>query len=258
MCNPRRVQITLARDIDEAWSREVRRVVDLTASVTGEARVRQPLDASIGAPVLAALDRAFDQGVTGWEAVEGGFRHAVEGGHVIYSPDDQTLEIVATVSEQIQASGEATEEIGGRLTERVESCQTGQYYDDGWGGHTRQQAEQRAREAAEQALEEGVRQRVDALAVANETQLAETLEATARQRAHEHLMQDAETRRQALSTTAADHLASVGLRARRAFHERLAQAFRDALMALARQRGAHDIRCVEVDGVVEIEFILPD
>jgi hypothetical protein len=47
-------------------------------------------------------------------------------------------------------------------------------------------------------------------------------------------------------------------RARQAFHRLLAVAYRDALLALARARGAQDIHCSDSGEVLEIEFLLPD
>jgi hypothetical protein len=55
MCNPRRVEGTATRQIRESWEREVRRLAEVGTDLTGEARIRQALDDSVGAPALLAL-----------------------------------------------------------------------------------------------------------------------------------------------------------------------------------------------------------
>jgi hypothetical protein len=89
MCNPRRVSITATRELAEAWRREVSRTVQLRGRVVGEARVRQALGPTLGVPARRALDAALAGGVEGWREVEGGYRHDVEGGYVVYRPDEQ-------------------------------------------------------------------------------------------------------------------------------------------------------------------------
>ena len=50
MCNKRQVKIMATQQLCEAWQREVTRTVQLSGRVTGEARVRQPLDGTLGGP----------------------------------------------------------------------------------------------------------------------------------------------------------------------------------------------------------------
>jgi hypothetical protein len=107
MCNPRRVTTTLTRDLAEAWRREVSRTVELRSQVAGEARIRQPLEASIGTPALRALQVALAAEGSGWTPVEEGFRRDVEGGYVVYLIDERALEIVAVLEDEVEARGEA-------------------------------------------------------------------------------------------------------------------------------------------------------
>jgi hypothetical protein len=44
------------------------------------------------------------------------------------------------------------------------------------------------------------------------------------------------------------------LRCRQAFHTALGQAYRDAILAYARNHGAQNISCREEGGTLEIEF----
>jgi hypothetical protein len=85
MCNPRRVEGTATRQIRESWEREVRRLAEVGTDLTGEARIRQALDDSVGAPALLALQTRLAGDCEGWdEQADGSYRHAVEGGYVSY------------------------------------------------------------------------------------------------------------------------------------------------------------------------------
>src|SRR5438105_3473827 len=115
MCNPRRVTTTLTRDLAEAWQREVSRTVELRTRVTGEARIRQPLETSIGAPALRALQLALAAGDSGWRPVDEGYRFDVEGGYVVYLIDQRALEIVAVLEDEVEAQGKASEVLSGQV-----------------------------------------------------------------------------------------------------------------------------------------------
>ena len=63
MCDPRRVTVTATRQVQEAWEREVQRVAEFPGTLIGEARIRQPLDASLGGPAMMALHTALLNGL---------------------------------------------------------------------------------------------------------------------------------------------------------------------------------------------------
>lgn len=265
MCNPRRVQVTATRQVREAWEREVRRAATVSAEVGGEARIRQQLDASVGAPALMAMQlrlaRGAEGGCDGWAAqADGAYRHDVEGGYLLYRPDQRTLEIVATVAETLTETGVASRTVGGRLETDIEAAGEAGYYDDGWGGHTEERARREAEQAAERNAEASARERLQAAADAAEqaadAQLTEAAAAAGRQR----LAERAELHRAELEQRAREHLGEVGIRARQAFHRLLALGYRDALEGLARRRGVApgDIDTRETDEYLEIELLLPD
>lgn len=258
MCNPRRVEVTATRQIAEAWEREAVRAVELAGTVTGEARVRQALDASVGRPALFAMEAALEAGVPGWVRDGETWRHDVEGGRVVYHVDRRELEIVAVLTEELRAVGEARVTLSGVATGEVAAAGEGRYYDDEWGGHTRARAEGEAQNLAQAALDAEVRAAVEAAACAAEDAEAARLEAAAQAAARQSLDAEAEARRAVLARQAARTLAAVGVRGRAAFHALLALAYRDALVALARRRGASDIELTDDDGVLEITFELPD
>jgi len=257
MCNPRRIEVTATRHLAEAWTREVQRAVRLSALVNGEARVRQSL-ATVGAPALDALEERLRAGIAGWERFEGGYRHAVRGGYVEYRPDDQSLEIVAVASEAIEGWGEVVVHLEGQLQEEIAANAGARYYDDGYGGRTQEVAEREARAGAERELDEQVRRRMREVAEAAEAEHGDKVRSQAEAVAKNDLERQRAARAQALERQAQADLTAVGAEARLAFHRILALGYRDALLALARARGASGIQCSEQGDSLEIEFTLPD
>ncbi len=119
MCNPRRIRVTATRQLNQAWEREVSRTIELQEQVTGEARVRQPLDTTLGTPALRSLESILGAEGSGWREVETGYRYDVEGGYVIYLVDEQALEIVATLEAEIQTSVQETRKVDGLINTEV-------------------------------------------------------------------------------------------------------------------------------------------
>lgn len=261
MCNPRRVEVTATRQVRESWEREVRRVEQVTGTLCGEARIRQALDDSLGGPALMALQTLLANGFAGWtEQADGGYRHDVEGGHVLYHPEDRSLEIVATVSEEIVATGEASEQVSGRIDEDFRITKEGGYYDDGHGGHTEERARQAAQQAADAAIQETILQRRAAAGDAAEQQRDAALRARASQDAARSIAERGAARQPELARRARERLEEVGVRARQGFHRLLAHAYRDALTGMARRKGVanQDIAIRETDEYLEIEFQFPN
>ncbi|MCP4696695.1 MAG: molecular chaperone DnaJ [Gammaproteobacteria bacterium] len=256
MCNPRRVQVTATREIAEAWQREISRSASLSAQVSGEARVRQPLSASLGTPVLQALEALLAADNSDWRETEQGYRYEVEGGYVIYDTDEHTLEIVAALQDSVETEATATQVVSGEHKETLHTTQTGQYYDDAYGGRTHVHAEADARQAAQKELDQQTHARMQEIEEQAEEQNAETVHAQARAEAQVQLDSLSRQRQTELSLQARQNLDAVGLRCRQAFNALLAQAYRDAILAYARRNGAEGIACQDNDDIVEIEFFL--
>jgi hypothetical protein len=184
----------------------------------------------------------------------------VEGGYVVYHPEDHSLEIVATLSESFRAEAAASERLTGTYRGQLEAQGEGRYYDDGYGGRTRERALGEAQQASEAALDQAARERIKQAGDEAEAGRAAALQETAEERARERWEEEAVRRRAELSRRAAVQLNEVGVRARGAFHRLLAQAYQQALTALARRRGVRqaDIHLSETDSTLEIEFTLPD
>lgn len=254
MCNPRRVKVSATRELSESWNREVARTVELDQRVVGEAVVRQAIGASLAEPVLAALDDALRAGDPEWQPVDGGFRHDVDGGYVVYSPEERALEIVARRESQVRASGDATLTLTGELHETLTAEGEGRYYDDGYGGRTEEHARREAQGDAERRIESEKRQRLDQAQRDAEAASASAVEAEAERNARQRLAREAQARRAELVAQATQQLESVGALCRQAFHRLLARGYRDAILAYARRTGAEGVQCSETDGVLQIEF----
>lgn len=256
MCKPRRVSITATRELAESWRREVSRTVQLSGQVQGEARVCQSLAATLAEPVLRGIEMALDRGLPGWRPVEGGFRHEVEGGYVLYDPDRRCLEIVALAEACVTAEGKAEDLLTGQVEQTLSTAAEGQYYEDGWGGRTQEVAEAEARKAAEEALTRQSSERVKQAADQAEAAAAANLEARAQAEAARRLKEETDQRRAALSAQAAQHLDTVGVRARQAANRLFAEGYRDAIVAYARTHGGDNVQCRDGTDTLEIQFTL--
>lgn len=255
MCNPRRVEVTAATHLNEAWEHEVQRVSRLTATATGVARVRERLDSSIGAPTLAALARVLRQ-AEGWRLEDDHYVHDLDDGYIAYHPATQELEIVARATGEAHGEGTAAVRVSGVVDEEIRAAGVGRYYDDEYGGVTEQDAQRAADADAQRNLETRGRERID-----EERRIAEAahdaeLSRIAEARASDDLAAQLARRTGALDADAEQRLAGLGIQARNIFYRLLAEAIREAFLAYARARGATRIEHTEVDGVLEIEFDL--
>ncbi|GAA1416742.1 molecular chaperone DnaJ [Catellatospora coxensis] len=255
MCNPRRVRVDAARHLQEAWEAEVTRVIQRSADVTGEARLREPLDAAVGGPTLVMLEQVL-AALDGWEETDGSFRHELDGGYIAYHPDTQELEIVATLSDQVTVEGTATQRTSGTVEASLEVTGVGTYYDDGWGDLTEETAQREATRNAQELLEQRRREAIDAAQHDAAQIIAADLERAADAQAHAALLQAQADRVEQLHAAARRRLTALGVQGRNLFYRALADAYREAILAYARSRGAEGVVCVERDGVLEIEFNL--
>jgi hypothetical protein len=256
MCNPRRVNVTATQEIRDAWERTVRRTVALSGDATGEARVRQPLDATVGAPALATLESLLARGQPGWQAVEDGYRFDVPGGYVIYHPEDRSLEIVATLREELRVIGEAQAQLGGVVQAEVTAQGEGRYYDDNYGGRTEADARRDAEADARRKLEEARREEVRRAQEGAEAEASGAVEAEARREAERRMQGASAALREELRRRAQALLETVGHLCRQEINRMLALAYRDAILAYARANGASAIDCRDGDEYLEIDFLI--
>lgn len=256
MCNPRRIRVRATRELAEAWEQEVRRQVTRRGEAVAEARVREPLESSVGRPTVAALVAVLSR-TDGWEEdSDGVFRHQLAGGEIAFYPDTRELEIIARESAEVSSVGEAVRVVRAEAAGTVEAEGVGTYYDDGWGGITRDDAQRMAEQDLERALAEAARTRRTQASQAADAQAGDAVQEDAVRRADTAFTAATAARTEELRRRAAESLTAVGIEGRNLFHHALAEAYRDAILAYARARHADNIRCSDRGGVVEIEFEL--
>jgi hypothetical protein len=253
MCNPRHIRVRATTHLAQAWDQEVRRQVTLRGAATGRAGVRESLSASLGIPVLSALDRVLD-GLEGWQPRDGGYRHAVDGGYLHYHPGTGELEIVAEASADVEAQGQAQTTVSGTVEETLEAEGVGRFYDDGWGGLNEDTARRDAEADAQRELDAAAAQRLAAARSQADAEAGGAVQEQANAAARQALAARTAARTAELERQAADQLATVGVQARALFHQALAQAYRDAILAYARSRNAEGVQLSGSDGVLEIQF----
>lgn len=256
MCNPRRIRVTATQQIEEGWERIVRRTVEMRGSVSGEARVRQALDDSIGGPALVMLEAILASGHPDWAETQEGYRCSVPGGYVVYRPSDRSLEMVATLESEVMVSGEAEQRLQGVASGEVTAEGEATYYDDNWGGRTEEHAREEAAAAAQRRLDQARQARLEEDQRQAEAAAAESIESDAQRQAQVALEQAAAQRRAELDHQAAAHLEAVGLQCRQRFHRLLGEAYRDAILAYAQANRAEGIECRDDGTTVEIEFLV--
>ena len=193
---------------------------------------------------------------SGWTETEEGFRFDVEGGYVVYLMGERALEIVARLEDDVSVAGQVTQTLAGQLAEQLSVEGEGRCYDDGWGGQNENTAREAAAADAQRRLKEEARQRVRQAQQNAEAPAAAELEAAARHRAEAELRRAAAERRAQLAAAARQRLNEVGLRCRQAFHAVLARAYRDAILAYARNHGAEGLQCTDNGETIEIEFLV--
>ncbi|GAA3250408.1 molecular chaperone DnaJ [Dactylosporangium siamense] len=255
MCNPRRIRVSATRELNEAWQEQVERAVTRVGAAVGVARLREPLDATVGGPTLVMLERAL-AAADGWVQDGDAFRRDLDGGYVTYHADTSELEIVAEVSAEVSAGGRATRTIGGHLDTRIEATGVGVFYDDLYDGVTEDDARRNAQDDLRRNLDAGRQQLLREAVQAEEQRLAADLDRAAGDQADIQLARVTAERETELRQEAARRLTAIGIEARGAFHRILADAYRDAILAYARTHGAEGLSVVERDGALEIEFEL--
>ncbi len=253
MCNPRRVCVRATRQLEQAWEEEVLRQITRSGGVTGEASIREPLDAGIGAPTLAALADVLER-TPGWEWDGEAFVHQLNGGQISFDPVSRVLEIAARLSDQVEVTAESRRTVSGTLTETVQAEGQGTYYDDGWGGRTADTARAEAQRNAEAAIESAAAEIIARERAEANRREGAAVEADAAMLADRAFAERSAVRRTELQRAARARLDAVGVQGRNLFHAALAEAYRDAILAYARARGADGISCREEGGVMEIEF----
>jgi hypothetical protein len=263
MCNPRRVMIHLDRCIEEAWRHTVEQAATASGEVAELARItaRVPLDEEMGDAALLMLERVLAGEFEGFEAWErdsstGRFRRDLGEVVMLYDPASHQLAIEARLSELITAEARAAVEASGMTIGQITVEAMGHYYDDGWGGRTREQA----LEEAEQDAEHRLREAVENLGLEqNRAQIEEALARAgveAAQRAEEELAHRLEEMRAALRERLQVIMAQAEERVYHVMNRAVGEAYRQTLIRLVLDNGGRILADEQTGSVISLELEL--
>ncbi|MGB1251011.1 MAG: hypothetical protein ACPG8W_10385 [Candidatus Promineifilaceae bacterium] len=259
MCNPRRVMVHLRESIEQAWRTTIEESAEMQVEVRERARVAAdiPLDAEMGDLALQMMVRLmqgeFDDYAAWDQDADGNYRRELDAVTLIYVPGTRQLLIETSLVEQVSVAAQASAEASGFTIGDVATEAVGHYYDDGWGGRTetraRAEANRRAAERLQAAVEELHRQQnPDAFAAAT----AEARERAEAQAAEQLAAAQAETRaalREQMQNTLADAEDTIY----RTMNHLVGEAYRRSLIEIARQSGGHIVTDERNGSIINLE-----
>ncbi len=258
MCNPRRVMIHLARQVEEAWRRSVTQTATDEGAARELARVSAdiPLDAEMGEPALDALEQVLRgefPGFTPWEEqTDGTFRRPLGEVTLTFDPRTRCLTMETALTEWVTAEASAAAEASGFTVGEVAAEAMATWFDDGFAGRTEDRAREEARAAAEKRMNEAIedlhrRRNPEAFAAAEESarKAAEANAAEALQSAQAEV-------RSAMRERMRQTLAAAEDQAFHVIHRAVGEAYRQTLLKLARDNGGTVIQDEAAGGVIQM------
>jgi len=262
MCNPRRVMIHLARAIEEAWRTTVQQAATATGQVDQLARINVdiPLDAEMGDAALEMLERILQgefEEFEPWERdAQGDYRRDLGEVVLVYQPGSRQLTVEAQLTELISAEAQAAAEAGGFTVGEVAVEAVGRYYEDGWGGRTKERAEQEAQAEAEHKLAEAT----EALHRQEHAPEIEVAEAEARVEAEQLAAEQLELRRVEVRDALRERLQTIVADAQDRVHHTMnrlvGEAYRRTLIEMVRQNGGRVLSDERSGSVINLELEL--
>ena len=262
MCNPRRVMIHLDRCIEEAWRQTVEQAATATGEVAELARINAqvPLDEEMGDAALLMLERVLAGEFVGFEAWErdpaGRFRRDLNEVTMIYDPASHQLTIEAQLTETVTAEARAAAEASGFTVGQVAVEAMGHYYDDGWGGRTRERALEEAQQEAERGLLEATARLGREQHSAELAEAAERAGVEAQRQAEEELARRQEDLRSALREQLQVIMARAEERVYHVLNRAVGEAYRQTLIQLVRDNGGRVLADEQTGSVINLELEL--
>jgi hypothetical protein len=254
--------IYLAQAIEQAWRATVEQAALAEDEVGELGRITAdiPLDAEMGEQALRMLERILQgefEDYEPWERdAEGNYRRDLGDVALVYQPGSHQLVVEAALAEAISAEVRATAEASGLTAGEVAVEAIGRYYEDGWGGRTKERAIEEAQAEAEDRLQEAIE------ALHRQQHAAELEEAEAEARAQaqaeaaaelEHLRAEA---RQALRRRLQVTLAEAEDRVYHVMNRLVGEAYRRTLIELVQQNGGRVLTDERSGSVINLELEL--
>ena len=259
MCNPRRLEVNLTRQIEEEWRSTVEE--DATVHLDVHERLERviPLAERLGPSARLGLAAALGEGFRGWDPVAGeAGRFTNQLGPLRLSLDTGSAELVVAVERQTAVSGTARAEAGysASIRDTIEVHEEGTAYEDGWGGRTVGAVQEELDEKARARMESERRRVVD-----EQTREArEDAERRAGSEARQRAEKEAEALREEERKLLREELEALFQQSRPVLHEEVAalvgETLRRSVLHLVRVNGGELRHCEETDDEIVIEAVL--
>jgi FtsH ternary system domain X2 len=262
MCNPRRVMIHLDRCIEEAWRQTVEQAATVTGEVAELARIsaQVPLDAEMGDAALVMLERVLAGEFEGFEAWErddaGRYQRDLGEARMIYDAASHQLSIEAQLTDRVTAEARGVAEASGITVGQVAVEAMASYYDDGWGGRSREDALREAEREAESRLREEARRLGREQHGAQLEEARQRASAEARLLAEEELARRREEVRAALRTQLQGIMAQAEERVAHVMNRAVGEAYRRTLIQLVLNNGGRVLADEQTGSIINLELEL--
>jgi len=260
MCNPRKVMIYLSRRIEEAWRQSVEQTEQCQADIceTGRLNANIMLNEEMGQQSLVMLERVLSgefEDVPAWERDESGnYIRNLDDAVIRYSPENSNLQIEARLLEKISASANAIQDLCGFTAGEVAAEVVTHYYDDGWGGRTKENVEKEAKIEAERRLDKAIdrlhrEQNKEAFFEAEKKAKDE-----AGKKAKQKLTELANETRKSMQEHLKNVLHNAVSSARYEMNIAIGEAYRQTFLEVVRQNNGSVISDVKTGRVMQLEF----
>ncbi len=262
MCNPRRVMIHLTEAIEQAWRATVEGAATAEGEVEQLARITAdiPLDTEMGDLALEMMERIMQgefEEFEPWARDEAGhYRRDLGDITLVYEPGSRQLVVEARLAEAITAEARATAEASGFTVGEVAVEAVGRYYDDGWGGRTRERAQAEAETQAERNLGAAI-ENLHREQHAAELQAAETeAQAEAEAQAQAELERRQAEVRAALRERLQATLAAAEDRVYHTMNRLVGEAYRLSLIQMVQENGGRVLTDERTGSTINLELEL--
>jgi hypothetical protein len=253
MCNPRRIEVPLTRQVEQGWS--VTLEEQATAHAEAAERIEQVVPLGLGATAQAMLRQALDEGFRGF--VREGAVYVRERGplRLVYNPEGAVLTITAERRRLVAATATARVEASGTARGQVEVVGQGMTYDDAPDEHTAR-VEAHARRDAEAQAERATHALVDA----QSREARDAAGAAARSKARAEAEGQAATQAEAARGDLAAELRALFDASRPALREEIgalvAETMKRSVLQLVRANGGRIQENREDDDEIVIKAVL--
>ncbi|WP_433824594.1 hypothetical protein ACQP2E_20850 [Actinoplanes sp. CA-015351] len=262
MCNPRRLEVRLTREVTQSWSEEITRAAQASTTVDGEASVVLPLTQDFTDGLRAAFLAALGTDEQ-WIAVPDGYALDVAEGTARYDAATGELRLQFQLTDEVVVEVEQSQVLSDQRTARVAAEATELYRP--WRSETEEAARRTATARVNQDLDRLEREREVSLQdqarrnVERQRAAAErALEQEATALAAARLREQADARREALREQAELRLERIRSAAMASINAAVLTAIRTTVGAFAVENNGQITRDEESDGILELELVWED